>query len=477
MSTLSRRLGGYRGAFLINLASAAGGNLTSFGVSLLLARLMMPAELGLVAIALALMGIAQVLRDFGVGACLQRAPTLDQNHFSSCLGLLYGSTLLLGLLLLAAAGPLARHFGQPALQPLLGVLLLGFVISPFSLVMSALMQRNLDAARIAYVSRFGSLAHALTAVGLAALGCGAMSLAWAYVVNIIVCSWAYWPQRPAGLHWRPSRHGWRPLLHFGLGSLLASGLASFNNALPDLMLGRLGSVHQVGLLGRANAVVNLFNSLTGPAVNFGALRNLADLHHRQASLAPLLNRATGLLTGAAWPVLGLIALFHQDIVLLLYGPAWLESAPAIPALAAVAALGLLFNFCSVALTAIGRPHLATAPVAVTLLARLGLTWLCFDGHLVTFAWIVLGAALVAVPVQMLLLVRSLGQSASSLLQTAARSLLPCVAAVGAAASLRHSAVAGLAVAVLVWLLALRLVRHGLWDELHQLLRLRSTMRK
>ena len=129
MSTLSAPVGGYREAFLINLASAAGGSLTSFGVSLLLARLMMPAELGLVAIALALMGIVQVLRDFGVGACLQRAPTLDQHHFSSCLGLLYGSTLLLGLLLLAAGGPLARHFGQPALQPLLNVLLLGFAIT------------------------------------------------------------------------------------------------------------------------------------------------------------------------------------------------------------------------------------------------------------------------------------------------------------------------------------------------------------
>jgi O-antigen/teichoic acid export membrane protein len=237
------------------------------GVSLLLARLMMPAELGLVAIGLALMGVAQVVRDCGVSAYLQRAPALDQGRFGSCLGVMYGSTALLSLLLLAAGGPLARHFGEPALQPLLDVLLLGFAVSPFSQVMSALMQRDLAAARIAYVSRIGSLAHAATGLGLAALGCGAMSLAWAYVVNILVCSWASWPMRPAGLAWRPSRRGWRPLLHFGLGSLLGSGLGGLNSALPELMLGRMGSVQQVGFLGRANAVVNLFNSLTGPAVN------------------------------------------------------------------------------------------------------------------------------------------------------------------------------------------------------------------
>jgi O-antigen/teichoic acid export membrane protein len=477
VSTISPPLGGTRGAFLINLASAAGGQVTGFVVSLVLARLMMPAELGLVAIGLALVGIAYVVRDFGVSAWLQRAPAVDQPTFSSCLGLLLASTILLTLLLLAGSGPLARHFGQPALQPLLAVLLLGFALSPVSVVLSALLQRELNAARIAYVSRLGSAAHALTAVGLAALGCGAKSLAWAYVASIVVCNGAFWQRRPAGLAWRPSWQGWRPLLHFGLGSLMGSGLASLNNALPELLLGRLGSVQQVGLLGRANGVVNLFNALTAPAVNFGALRNLSELHHRRASMAPLLDRATGLLTGIAWPVLALIALFHDNVVLLLYGRNWLESASALPALAAAAALGLAFNFCGVALAAIGRPHLATAPVLVTLLARVGLAALFFDGRLATFAWILLGAALVAMPVQVLLLVRSLGASPGALLRTAVRSLLPCLAAVGAAALLRDDAPAALAAAVPAWLLALRFVRHPLWDELQLLLRLRSTIRK
>jgi hypothetical protein len=114
---------------------------------------------------------------------------------------------------------------------------------------------------------------------------------------------------------------------------------------------------------------------------------------------------------------------------------------------------------------------------VTLLARLALTALCFDGRLVTFAWILLGAAFAALPVHVLLLVRGLGLSPGTLMRTAARSLLPCLAAVGTAALLRDAPLAGLAAAVVAWLVALRLVRHALWDELHQLLRLRSTIRK
>jgi O-antigen/teichoic acid export membrane protein len=489
---------GFRGAFLVNLASVAGGTVFSFGVSLVLARLLVPAEMGEVAIALAVMGVAQVLRDFGVGTWLQRAPTLGQAEFSRALGLVVTTTALLAVALFAAGAPLARHFGLPALRPLLDVLLVGFVLSPFSAVMAALMQRELAAGRIACVSRMGGAAHAVTALGLAAAGGGAMSLAWAYVVNIVVCSLAYLPLRPPGLAWRPSRHGWRPLLRFGAGSLAVSGLAGVNDALPVLLLGRLGSAQQVGLLGRANAVANVFHALLGSAVNFGALRRLADLHHRQVALAPRLLRDTALLTGAAWPVLALVALFPRELVLLLYGPAWIDAAPAVPALAATTAVGLLFHYGGAALAAVGRPQVAVVPVAVTLGARLALAAAFFDGRLVTFAAVLLGAAVVALPVQAWLLVRCLGLRWRTLAASALRSAAPCAAAVGVAALLREAGPAdgvfvGVAVAgaALAWLTALRLVRHPWWDELRQplpwpprapasvgpLSRLRSTIRK
>ncbi len=484
MSTLDTPWSGLRAAFFINLGSAIGGNLLRFGVSLVLARLLVPAELGLVAIALALLGVAQMLRDLGVGNYLQREAELSPGRFASCWGFLIGSTALLGLLLLGASGPLARHFGQPALQPLLVVLLLGFALSPFSLVMAALMQRELAAARIAYVSRLGALAHALSAVGLAAAGFGAMSLAWAYVVNILVCSCAYWPMRPMrpdGFAWKPSAQGWRPLLRFGAGTLLVNGLASVNNALPDLLLGRLGTAAQVGLMGRANAVVNLFNAMLGNAANFGALRSLAELHHRRAALAPLLLRATALLTGAGWPVLALIALFKQEVVRLLYGPAWLGGAPAVLPLAAAAALGLLFNYTGAALAAIGRPQLAALPLAITLLARLGLVACFFDGEgLSSFAWALLGAALAALPLQVWLLLRTLELGAAALLACVLRSLLPSLAALAVAALLRPISVPlALLAAGPAWWLALHAVRHELRAELlDQLLpRLRSTIRK
>jgi O-antigen/teichoic acid export membrane protein len=268
------------------------------------------------------------------------------------------------------------------------------------------------------------------------------------------------------------------VLRFGRGALLSSGLASLHGAVPDLLLARLGSVQQVGLMGRANAAVNLFSAVVGTAVNFGALRTLADLHARKAALAPLLQRATALLTGVGWPVLALIALFRHELIALLYGPVWQESAAAVTPLAAVAALGLLFNYVNVALAAIGRPQLAAIPLAVSLLARCALAGWCFDGQLASFAWVLLGAAVMALPVQSFMAWHFLGQSLGGMLALAARSLVPTVAAVACATLLQDRVLMALPAAALAWLLALHAVRHALVDELHQLLsRLRSTIRK
>jgi O-antigen/teichoic acid export membrane protein len=478
MTTLLAPPGGYRSAFVLNLAWTAGDNMVRFAVSLALARLLLPEDMGRAAIGLAVIGVLHVLRDCGVGAYLQCEPELSADRFSNCLGVLCAATAVLSVWLLVAAGPLARHFGQPGLVPLLSVLLLGFVLSPFGVVMAALLQRDLAARQMAAVSRVGTLSHALTGLGLAALGFGAMSLAWAYVVNILVCGGAYWRLRPAGRVWRLSLRGWRPVLRFGGGALLNSGLAGLNNAVPDLLLARLGAVQQVGLMGRANAVVNLFSAVAGTAINFGALRILADLHARDAAVAPPLRRATALLTGVGWPVLALIALFHQELIALLYGPAWRESGTAVAPLATVAALGLLFNYVNVALAAIGRPHLAAAHLGVSLLARCALAGWFFDGRLVSFAWVLLGAAVAALPVQLFLAARHLGQSLVGLLALVTRSLVPTVAAVGCAALLQDQVVVALPTAAAVWLLALHGVRHELVGELRQLLpRLRSTIRK
>lgn len=456
-----------RRAVLGNLLSSVGETGMRFLLGLTLARLLLPAELGLFALAFAVFGIAQLLRDFGMSAYLQREPNLTPARFSACLGLLTLTTLVMTLALELLAEPLARLLDQPGLASLVRVLALGLPLSAFGSVMAALQLRSLAAARIARVSWLGVLTQALVAVALCTGGAGAVGLAWAQLAATVACGLAYAGMRPEGLRWQPTWHGWGEVLGFGGASLLSNSLGSLNGLLPDLLLGRLGGAHQLGLFGRAQAAVSLLQTVAGRALSFGALPLLADRHARSLALEPTLRLATALLTGLGWPLLALTVAYREPLVGLLYGPAWSDCVPAVAPLALAAAIGLVFTQLGAALAAVGRPELAAGPVALTLVARVGLGLAWYDGSVASFAWGLCAAACAALPLQLWLSARYLGQSPRALLAALGGSALATLAVLAVPLTL----------APLVWLAALRWRRHPLLDELAQLARRRMTSRK
>lgn len=461
----------FRRAFLGNLLASSGEAATRFVLGLALARLLAPAELGLFALATAIFGIVLLLCDFGVSAYLQREARLTPERFRACLGLQVCTTVVGTLALLLLAEPLARQLGQPGLAPLVELLALGLPLTSFASVVAALQLRELAAARIARVSWLGIFCQALVAVPLSAQGMGAIGLAWGQIASIAACGLAYVLMRPVGLPWRPSFRGWGEVLSFGGGSLLANGVARLHGALPDLLLGRLGAAQQVGLLGRAQATVGLLQSLAGPALGFGALPLLADRHARALALEPALRRATALLTGLGWPVLALTVLWREPLVRLLYGPAWMACTEAVMPLALSAALGLAFAQQGQALAAVGRPGLAAVPTAVSLLARLAFGAVVFDGSLASFAWALFAAGVVALPWQLALAARCLGQPLRAWRAALGGSAFVTLAVAAAALLLPGPLVP------LAWLAAVQACRHPLADELAQLVRRFMTSRK
>jgi O-antigen/teichoic acid export membrane protein len=466
-----------RRAWWIHLASCMGAVLSQFLIGLVLARLLAPAELGLFATAGAIIAMAQLLRDLGISSFLQREPALDAAGFGACVGLQIVTTSLLSLLLWLAAEGLARQFRQPELAGLLRILILVLVLTPFGSLLAALHLRDLNATQLAWVTRVGNLSWGVAAVSLALLGQGARGLAWAQVVQAVACTAAHGWLRPRHLDWRPRWTGWSRMLRFGTGAFGQQLLASLNAQLPDLLLGRIGGMAQLALMGRANALVGLFNSVADGAIGFGSLPLFSRRHADGEALAPWIERASQWVTGLAWPLLALTVLLREPLLALLFGPAWLGAGAAVTPLAVVMALVLLMRHANLALVAIGRPHLPAALNAGLLGARILLALLCFDGSLASFAWALAAAQVLLLPVQAWVMARHLALAPGAFLRAQWRSAAVCGLCVVAAAAGSSPWISGLA-AGLAWLPALYLCGHPLWAELRlQLARLRSTTRK
>jgi O-antigen/teichoic acid export membrane protein len=387
-----------RRSIVINFFSTSGAKILQFVVSILLARILSPSEIGIYSMTIVFVNFAQVFRDFGVSNYLQREKDLTPDKVRSATGVVFSTSWLIAAILYGASGWLGVWFKEPGIIPVMRVLAIGFVFIPFGTVTGALLARSFAAEKQAIVHAAGTIAFCASTLILGNLGYGAMSMAYGNLVNILVCGIAYIPLRPKGMPWLPGLRHWRSVAHFGVGSLVSNCLVALNNSLPDIMLGKLGTASHVGLFSRANSTVSIFSYVAGSTMNYGAVPYMAQTYHKGESLAPILARSTLLLTGVGWTALALTAVLGQDIVLALYGAKWLGCVPAIVPLALAAAVAMAFNYTPMAVTAIGRPYLSSFPVLVTLLTRIGFGVLLFNGNLNGFAWALFLATVASAPV-------------------------------------------------------------------------------
>jgi O-antigen/teichoic acid export membrane protein len=465
-----------RRSLVITFFASSGSTIIHFVVSLILARLLLPSEIGVFSMTVVFVNIAHVFRDFGVGSYLLREPDLTNEKIRAAIGVLFTSSGVIALILFCASGWIADWFDEPGIVPVMRLLSIGFVFIPFGSVTHSLLNREYAAGKQARVAIISTVSYAATCLLLAWSGFGTMSLAWANLVNIIVGAVAYAPYRPKNMPWLPSFRKWGKIVHFGLGSLVSNCAAQINNSMPDIILGKLSGARDVGLLSRANSTVAIFSYVAGSTINYGALTYVSQAHDRGESLTPLLNRTTALLTGTGWPVLGVTAVLGHEIVLALYGSKWLESASAVPLLALAGMINMAFNYTPTALTALGRPYLSAIPVIVTMLVRIIAALLIYDGSLHSFAWVLLIASIAMVPIMLYQQRRYLAYRTSSMMQAIYPSLVVTIVCTLTAFLLRlimpqqFPALVNLLWAAIpltaVWYLALRLCRHPLTEEIH-----------
>lgn len=448
-----------------------------FIVSLMIARILSPAEIGIYSIAIVLVNIAHVFRDFGVSTYLQCEHELTESKVRSAIGVAYAIAGLIAACIYFASGWVSRYFGYAEIQPVMQILAISFVFIPFSSVALALLLRKYDAAKIALGTFWGTAAYTVTCLGLAFSGFGASSLAWANLANVLATGCTYLWLRPENMAYVPRLRNIDGILRFGGGALFTNLVKSANDALPDLVLGKIGAVRQVGLVSRANSTVHMFLYIAGSAMTFGSQTYLAKAYHAKQPLEPPLYRAVALVTGVGWPMLAVTAVAAKEVIVGLYGSTWIDAAPVVMPLALMTAIELMFHYKTAAFNAIGKPYLSSIPLLVTAAARIALSVALFSGNIVSFGWALALATLVTAPVWLYLQKRYLGCSLLGFAQILMPSVLvSACCAIVAFVSLIAADELGIVSPILrllflavptglTWLGLLKLLSHPLFDEM------------
>lgn len=392
----------------ITFLSTNIATVVQFIVTLILARLLSPSEIGIFSIAAVAMNLAGVFRDFGVQNYLQQEKDLSREKIRSALGLLLTTSWLLALIVYFVRWPVANYYKQPGIADLMAVMAISFLLVPMASFFHAILSRDLQAGKQAVVHAVSTAAYAITCLGLAYNGFSYMSLAWANVANLAFTVIAYLFFYDGSFSLKPSLKGWSAPIKFGVGSAISNLASQANNSLPDLVLGKVSGVYSVGIYSRAQGFIGIFAQVAGPTLNYITLPFLARSHHESRPIGEILEKATGILSVIAWPFFIGMALNAGDLILALYGPQWTEAVPIAVIIAVHTALRLSTQLYQPALIAVGRPLMAAVPAVVNFVLRLIFVLTFGMGSIVQFALAICVADILGFIVPMIFMSRFFG---------------------------------------------------------------------
>lgn len=296
-----------------------------FGI--FLARLLTPADYGMVGMLSLFVMVASTLQDSGFTNALANKKEVSHDDYNAVFWFSTLMGLLLYLLLFLSAPLIAVFFDKPELESLSRLLFLGFLISSTGTAHNAFFFKKLMVKQKAMAQLIALMTSGITGITLALYGMSYWGIALQNVTYIGVCTGLYWYFSP----WRPSLkidfRPLRPLFAFSSKLLLTNLFTQINNNLLSTLLGHLYTAHEVGHYTQANKwttmghvlVANMVNSVAQPV-----FAQVVDDKPRQRQVFRKLLRFTSFVS---FPALLGLALIAPELIHLALTDKWIPCVP------------------------------------------------------------------------------------------------------------------------------------------------------
>lgn len=353
--------------FALNVAALTAARVlqavSSFVAIPVLARLLSPAEFGLVGMAGALVWFTTAISDAGLGQTLVRIDRREHATWSSAFWFLSAIGAALSVFLVAIAWPSGWLLQEPRLVAII------LVLAPIPLMQAALatpsaeLQQREQFRTLAATELTASICGTASALAFAFAGTGAWALVaqqltyWLLKAVITICTTQF---RPA-LRLNFALLG--PHIRFSRDTAALSLVTFFSRQLDPLIIGRLIGAGAVGAYSLASRIAFLpMQFLTFPLQN-ALFTRMVMIREDRAATRDLILVATWIVAALIFPALAVAATTSAALFEVFLSSKWLPAAPIFTALAPVVCLQSILAISGSMLLAIGatgrRLRLAT----------------------------------------------------------------------------------------------------------------------
>jgi O-antigen/teichoic acid export membrane protein len=298
-----------------------------FGFSIILARLLSPADFGVMAIMIVVNAVAVSLIDSGFSQALIQKQKVTDLETSSVFLLGLATALVMMLTLLGCAPFLARFFNMPILQPVAQMLSLNFVIVAFGGVHSAMLMKNLQFKKLMQINVSAALIASVVAVVLAMKEWGVWSLVVHSLCMSLMTTLGLWLRSG----WRPgltfSLAALSPLFRFGVFVLLAGIMEAFFSRLNTLLIGKFYSANQLGYFSRAESTVFMVINMFTGVINQVAFPMFSSVAGDASRLLGGFKKAVRMSFYLQFPTMVGLFVTARPVIMTLFGSKWEAAIP------------------------------------------------------------------------------------------------------------------------------------------------------
>jgi len=314
----------------------------NFVVGIILARILVPEDFGLIGIATFFITVTNVLVEGGFGAALINKKNTTQTDYSTIFFINIWFSVFLYLLLYVSSAGIASFFSNPSIKPLLQLLGLNIVLVSFELIHRTILIKELAFRKIAVVSLISVTISAVCAIVMAKRGWGVYSLVYRVLIGEAITVVLFWILNKWRPSWLFSWQSFKQLFLYG-GNLLFSNLLNIlQTNIYYVFIGKFFSASALGYYTRAVTFRDLFSSNISTIVKKVSFSTLSKEENLKAKSDKFFffEKVTFLLVSFVSCVLFFAS---KEIIIVILSEKWTESIPILQILSLSGVFIVLYN--------------------------------------------------------------------------------------------------------------------------------------
>ncbi|WP_026934158.1 lipopolysaccharide biosynthesis protein [Christiangramia echinicola] len=325
--------------FVWTFAQQFGNQIIGFIISVILARLLLPAEFGLIGMIAIFVSVGKVLIASGLTQSLIRSENPDQEDYSTVFYFNLLASILIYLIIYLSAPWIAAFYNQDILTGIIRLFCVTFIIDAFASVQTTRLTKLMNFKTQAIIAIPATIFGGIVGVALAYSGFGVWSLVWSNISSSVVLSVQLWIYSK----WAPSLvfniEKFKQHFNFGYKITLSSLLNKLFSNIYLILIGRYFSASQVGFYTRAETMKQLPVTNISNALNKITYPLFASIQNDNIRLKRVYKQLMQMVVYIVAPTLVFLAVLAEPFFRLLFTEKWL---PAVPYFQILCITGILY---------------------------------------------------------------------------------------------------------------------------------------